>query len=67
MLASTSLREECVERIVTTTDSLVTGHLAIWLDAVLEAKKFPARIADLNTTLANVEAQSFTHGFKENE
>jgi len=61
MLASTSLAEECVERIITTADSLVTGHLAIWLNAVLKAKELPARIPDLNSTLADVEAQSFTH------
>lgn len=34
MLAGTSLREEGVEGIVTTTDGLVRWHLAIWLDAV---------------------------------
>ena len=33
VLSSTSLREEGVEGIVTTTDGLIRGHLAIGLDA----------------------------------
>jgi len=61
MLASTSLAEKCIERIVTSADSLVAGHLAIGLNAVLETEKFPTRIADLDTTLANVQAESLTH------
>ena len=65
MLASTGLREEGVECIVTTANRLVAGHLTIGLDAVLEAEKLPARIANLNTTLAHVEAKCFTHGCKE--
>jgi hypothetical protein len=61
MLASTCLREESVESIIAATDCLVAGHLTIWLNAVLEAEKLPARIANLNATLAHVEAESFTH------
>jgi len=61
MLASTSLREEGVERIITTSNSLVARHLSIWLDAVLKAEELPAGITNLNTTLAEVEAQDFTH------
>ena len=37
MLASASLGEEGVERIVTASNGLVGWHLAIRLDAVLEA------------------------------
>jgi len=55
MLASTCLGEECVESIITSTNSFVTGHLTVGLDAVLKAEKFPARIANLNATLANVK------------
>jgi hypothetical protein len=35
VLSSTSLREEGVERVVTTTNGLVRGHLTIGLDTVL--------------------------------
>jgi len=61
VLASTSLGEEGVERIITTTDGLVTWHLTIWLDAVLEAEKLPACVTNLNATLAKVQAKDFTH------
>jgi len=66
MLASTGLREKRVERIIATTDSLVAGHLAIWLNAVLEAEELPACIADLYTTLANVQTERLTHIRNEN-
>ena len=51
MLASTSLGEKGVEGIISATDGLVGGHLAVRLDAVLEAVKFPAGVAGLNTGL----------------
>lgn len=38
----TSLREEGVEGIIPTTDSLIRRHLAIWLNAMFEAVKLPA-------------------------
>merc|ERR1719263_2223552 len=43
VLASTSLREEGVESIVSTTNGLVRRHLSVRLDAVLEAVELPAR------------------------
>lgn len=49
-----SLREECVERIVTSSDSFVGGHLAVRLDAVFKAVQLPACIANLYTSLAYV-------------
>merc|ERR1711977_585065 len=55
VLASTSLGEEGVEGVVTTTDGLVGRHLAIRLDAVLEAVQLPATVTDLATTLADVD------------
>jgi hypothetical protein len=61
VLASTSLREKGVESIVTATDGLVRGHLAIRLDSVLEAVEFPAGVTDLDTSLSEVERDSFTH------
>jgi hypothetical protein len=51
VLASTSLREKGVEGVITAADGLVGRHLAIRLDAVLEAVKFPAGVTGLNTGL----------------
>lgn len=40
----TGLREEGVEGIIATADGLVRGHLAIGLDAMLQAVEFPASV-----------------------
>jgi hypothetical protein len=61
VLASASLGEEGVERIVTASNGLVGWHLAIRLDAVLEAVKLPASVTDLATALADVDRDTFTH------
>ena len=58
MLASTSLTKEGVERIISTPDCLVTGHLAIRLDAMFQTVEFPAGIANLDTSLANVDGDA---------
>merc|ERR1711976_406661 len=55
MLAGTSLAEEGVEGIVSTSDGLVRGHLAIRLDAVLQTVELPASITDLDASLANMD------------
>jgi hypothetical protein len=55
VLASTSLGEEGVEGVIAATDSLVGGHLAVRLDAVLEAEKLPAGVTGLDTGLAKVK------------
>jgi hypothetical protein len=55
VLASTSLGEEGVESIIATANGLVRGHLAIWLNAVLEAEKFPAGVTYLDTGLTDVD------------
>jgi hypothetical protein len=54
MLASARLAEEGVEGIITSSNSLVTGHLAIMLDSMLKAVQLPAGIANLDTGLAYV-------------
>lgn len=54
MLASSSLAEEGVEGVVSASDGLVCGHLAIGLDAMLQAVELPAGISDLDSGLANV-------------
>jgi len=61
VLAGTSLGEEGVESIVATADSLIGGHLTVGLDSVLEAEKFPAGVTDLDTGLADVDGNDFTH------
>merc|ERR1711976_659472 len=48
MFASTSLTEEGVEGVITTSNGLVTGHLAIRLDTVLQAVQLPAGISHLH-------------------
>jgi hypothetical protein len=54
MLTSSSLGEEGVESIITTTDRFVGWHLTIWLDSVLEAEEFPTGITKLDTSLTDV-------------
>ena len=58
---STCFTEEGVEGVITTTNSLVTWHLSIRLDAMLEAEKLPARIANLDASLSEVKAEDLTH------
>ena len=60
MFAGSSLTEEGVEGVITTSDGLVTGHLAIRLDAMFQAVQFPAGITDLDTSLADVDGDAFS-------
>merc|ERR1712072_907849 len=55
VLASAGLGEEGVEGVIATADGLVGRHLAIRLDAVLEAVELPAGVTDLATALADVD------------
>jgi hypothetical protein len=61
VLASTSLGEEGVERVVAAANGLVGWHLAIRGNAVLEAVKLPASVTDLGAGLANVDRDAFSH------
>jgi len=61
VLAGTSLGEEGVEGVVTTTDGLVGGHLTVRLNTVLEAEELPAGVTDLDTGLSNVNRNDFSH------
>jgi len=54
VLTSSSFTEEGVESIITSTNSLVTWHLSIRLNTVLEAEELPACVTDLNTSLSDV-------------
>jgi hypothetical protein len=61
VLSGTSLREKGVEGIITTTYSLVGGHLSIRLDSVLKAKKLPGAVTNLATSLSKVKAKALSH------
>merc|ERR1719446_289490 len=61
VLARAGLGEEGVEGVVAAADGLVRGHLAIGLDAMLEAVKLPARITALDTALTKVNGDDLTH------
>lgn len=62
VLASARLTEEGVEGVVPSPNGLVTGHLAIGLDAMLQAVQLPAGIANLDTSLADVDGDALTLG-----
>ena len=62
MLASSSLGEEGVEAVVSSTDGLIRGHLAIRLNAVLQAVELPAGVANLTSGLANMDTATLTLG-----
>lgn len=59
VLAGAGLAEEGVERVVTTSDGLVAGHLAIRLDSVLQAVQLPAGVSDLDSGLSDVDGDTF--------
>ena len=61
VLTSTSLGEEGVESVVTTTDGFIGWHLTIRLDTVLKAEKLPAGVTNLDTGLTDVDGNDFSH------
>jgi len=61
VLSSTGFGEEGVEAVITTANGLVRGHLAIGLDTVFQAIQFPASVTDLDTSLANMDGNDFSH------
>ena len=56
----TSFREESVERVITTTNRFVRGHLTIRLDTMFKAVEFPAGVTNLNTSLTNMDGDTLT-------
>merc|ERR1711934_398586 len=54
MLSGTSLGEEGVESIITTSDGFIGWHLTIWLDPMLKAEELPAGVTD-------VDGNDFSH------
>ena len=67
MFPSSSLAEEGVEGIVPSSDGLITWHLAIRLDAMLQAVQLPAGIAHLDASLANMDGDALTLERKKQE
>jgi len=61
VLAGAGFGEEGLEGVVAAARGRVSGHLAVGLDAVLEAKELPARVTGLDTSLANMDRDAFTH------
>ena len=60
MLASSGLREEGVEGVISTSDGLVRGHLAIRLDSMLKAVQLPASITNLYSGLSKMDRDTLT-------
>ena len=57
---STSLTEESVEGIVSTSNGLVTGHLSVGLNSMLQAIQLPTGVTDLTTSLSDVDGDALT-------
>ena len=60
MFAGAGLAEEGVEGVVATSNGLVAGHLAIRLDAVLQAVELPARVTDLDAGLSYMDGDALS-------
>jgi len=60
VFASSSFTEERVERVVSTTNRLVTRHLTIGLDAMFQTVQLPAGVANLHSGLADMYADALT-------
>jgi len=61
VLASSCLTKEGVEGVISSPTGLVTWHLTIRLDAMFQVVKLPAGIADLDTSLTNVDGDALMH------
>ena len=60
VLSSSSLTEEGVEGIISSSQSFITGHLSIRLDPMLQTIEFPACIANLDTGLTHIDGDTLT-------
>ena len=60
MLPGACLAEEGVEGVVSSTDGFVGGHLPVWLYAMLQAVELPTGIANLHSSLSNVDRDGLT-------
>jgi hypothetical protein len=55
VFTSAGFTEEGVERIITSTNGFIRGHLSIGLDAMFQTVQFPAGVTDLDTSLTNMD------------
>ena len=60
VFSGSSLTEERVEGVVTSSDCLVAWHLSIRLNTVLQTVQLPATVADLDPGLANVNTDTLS-------
>lgn len=60
MLPSTSFTEEGSKWVISTANGLITWHLSIWLNSVFQAIQFPASIAHLHASLADMDRDTLT-------
>jgi hypothetical protein len=60
MFASSSLTEEGVEAVITSTNGLIRWHLSVRLNAMFQAVQLPTGIADLNSSLSNMDRDTLT-------
>ena len=58
VLARPGLAEERVEGVIPAADGLVAGHLAVGLNAMLQAVQLPAGVADLDARLPHVDGDA---------
>jgi hypothetical protein len=63
VFAGTSFREKGVEGVVATADGFVGRHLSVRLDAVFEAVKLPTGVTHLDSGLADMDGDDFSHFF----
>ena len=64
VLAGASFGEKRIIGIILYPDGLVGRHGAVGLDAVFQTKKLPTGITNLDTSLADVDGDTFTHVVK---
>lgn len=55
VLPSAGLTEKSGKRVIVASTGLAAGHVAVRLDAVLQAVKLPAGVAHLDASLANMD------------
>ena len=65
VLAGSSLAEEGVEGVVSSTDGLIRRHLSIRLDTMLQAVEFPSGITNLDSSLSDMDGDTLTLKFKQ--
>ena len=62
MLAGAGFGEKSIVSIIFNPNSLVRGHGTVRLNTMFQTKKFPTGVTNLDTSLANVNRDDFTHG-----